>query len=132
MGLAANWLSPRRLLSGSMVAVALCTAGALAWRGDPVAWFLIAASAAGQGVSALAWIAVGSYFGRRSFGTLVGMMTVCYGVSGLIFPAAAGAAFDRTGTFTPTLAIALALQVVSALAFFLVRPPAAGDDGAAV
>ena len=132
MGLAANWLSPRRLLSGSMVAVALCTAGALAWRGDPVAWFLIAASAAGQGVSALAWIAVGSYFGRRSFGTLVGMMTVCYGVSGLIFPAAAGAAFDRTGTFTPTLAIALALQAVSALAFFLVRPPASEGDGAAV
>ena len=130
MGLAANWLSPRRLLSGSMVAVALGTAGALAWRGDPVAWFLIAASAAGQGVSALAWIAVGSYFGRRSFGTLVGMMTVCYGISGLIFPAAAGAAFDRTGTFTPALAIALALQVASALAFFLVRPPAARDDGA--
>ena len=131
MGLAANWLSPRRLLGASMLVVALCTAGALAWRGDPVAWFLIAASAAGQGVSALAWIAVGAYFGRRSFGTLVGMMTVCYGVSGLIFPAAAGAAFDRTGTFTPALALVLALQVVSALAFFLVRPPASGDDAAA-
>ena len=128
MGLAANWLSPRRLLGASMLLVALCTAGALAWRGDPVAWFLIAASAAGQGVSALAWIAVGAYFGRRSFGTLVGLMTVCYGVSGLIFPAAAGAAFDRTGTFTPALMLVLALQVVSALAFFLVRPPASGDD----
>ena len=97
MGLAATWVSPRWMLSGAMAMVALCTVAALLLRGDAVAWFLILSSATGQGVSSLAWITVGEYFGRQSFGTLVGLMTVFYGVSGLIVPAAAGSVFDRTG-----------------------------------
>ena len=123
MGLAAAWLAPRWLLGGSMAAVALCTGGALLLRGDAAAWLLIAASALGQGVSSASWIALGSYFGRRSFGTLVGMITVAYGVSGLIFPSLAGAAFDRTGNFTLVLLTIAALQGVSAGAFALVRRP---------
>ena len=123
MGLAAAWLAPRWLLGGSMAAVALCTAGALLLRGDAAAWLLIAASALGQGVSSASWIALGSYFGRRSFGTLVGMITVAYGVSGLIFPSLAGAAFDRTGNFTLVLLTIAALQGVSAGAFAMVRRP---------
>ena len=123
MGLAAGWLAPRWLLGGSMAAVALCTGGALLLRGDAAAGLLIAASALGQGVSSASWIALGSYFGRRSFGTLVGMITVAYGVSGLIFPSLAGAAFDRTGNFTLVLLTIAALQGVSAGAFALVRRP---------
>ena len=78
MGLAATWVSPRWMLSGAMTVVALCTVAALLLQGDAVAWFLIASSATGQGVSSLAWITVGEYFGRRSFGTLVGLMTVLW------------------------------------------------------
>ena len=66
MGLAAMWVSPRWMLSGAMAAVAVCTVAALLLRGDAVAWFLIISSATGQGVSSLAWITVGEYFGRRS------------------------------------------------------------------
>ena len=124
MGLAASWIAPRWLLGGSMAAVAVCTGGALLLRGDAAAGLLIAASALGQGVSAASWIALGSYFGRRSFGTLVGMITVAYGVSGLIFPSLAGSAFDRTGSFTLALVVVAALQAVSAGAFLLMRRPA--------
>ena len=123
MGLAASWIAPRHLLGGSMAAAALCTGAALLLRGDATAGLLIAASAIGQGVSASAWIALGSYFGRRSFGTLVGMITVAYGVSGLIFPSLAGAAFDWTGSFTLTLLTVAGLQAASAGAFALVRQP---------
>ena len=124
MGLAASWAPPRWLLAGGMLAVSAGTAGALALGGDGVAWLLIMGSALGQGVNAVAWITVGEYFGRRSFGTLVGVMTVFYGISGLAIPALAGAAFDRTGSFGPALAIVVALQVLSACAFALVRRPA--------
>ncbi len=131
MGLAALWVAPRWLLGGGMIVVALCTIAALLLGGDTVAWFLIIASATGQGTSALAWIAVGEYFGRRSFGTLVGMMTVFYGVSGLIVPAVAGSVFDRTGSFLPVLAVLAVLQALSAASFFLVRRPAARAAAAA-
>ena len=130
MGLAATWVSPRLMLRLAMAVVTLCTVAALVVRGDAAAWFLIISSAAGQGVSSLAWITVGEYFGRRSFGTLVGLMTVFYGVSGLIVPALAGAAFDRTGSFVPVLVVVGILQAVSAGSFALVKRPAidANDD----
>ena len=124
MGLAALWVAPRWLLSAAMVVVTLCTLAALMMQGDRVAWFLIVASAAGQGVSSIAWITVGEYFGRRSYGTLVGVMTVFYGTSGLIVPALAGSVFDRTGSFVPVLAVAAGLQAVAAASFLLVRRPA--------
>ena len=126
MGLAALWIPPRWLLSAAMVVVTLCTIAALAVQGDRVAWFLIVASAAGQGVSSIAWITVGEYFGRRSYGTLVGVMTVFYGTSGLIVPAVAGSVFDRTGSFVPVLAAAAIMQAVAAGSFLLVKRPA-GD-----
>ena len=128
MGLAALWIAPRWLLSAAMVVVTLCTLAALMMQGDRVAWFLIVASAAGQGVSSIAWITVGEYFGRRSYGTLVGVMTVFYGTSGLIIPAVAGSVFDRTGSFVPVLAVAAGLQAVAATSFLLVKRPA--DDTA--
>ena len=128
MGLAALWIAPRWLLSAAMVVVTFCTLAALIMQGDRVAWFLIVASAAGQGVSSIAWITVGEYFGRRSYGTLVGVMTVFYGTSGLIIPAVAGSVFDRTGSFVPVLATAAVLQGVAAASFLLVKRPA--DDTA--
>lgn len=124
MGLAAMWVAARWLLSAAMVVVALCTTAALLMQGDRVAWFLIAASAAGQGVSSIAWITVGEYFGRRSYGSLVGVMTVFYGTSGLIVPALAGSVFDRTGSFMPVLLTAAAAQGIAAASFLLVRRPA--------
>ena len=123
MGIAAMWASPRWLLSGAMALVALCSVAVLLLDGDTVAWFLILSSATGQGVSSLAWITVGEYFGRRSFGTLVGVMTLFYGISGPIVPAAAGLVFDRTGSFIPVLVAVGVLQAVSAAAFLLAKRP---------
>ena len=123
MGLAATWISPRWLLTGSMLAVVLCSLGALLWSGETVAWFLILASGIGQGVSTVAWLTVGTYYGRRSFGTLIGMMTLFYGISGLIMPALAGSVFDRTGSFVPVLVVVGVLQAVSAGSFTRARRP---------
>ena len=123
MGLAATWVSPRWLLSGAMAVVTVCSVAALLLDGDAVAWFLIIAAATGQGVSSLAWITVGEYFGRRSFGTLVGVMTLFYGISGPVVPAAAGWVFDRTGSFVPVLVAVGVLQAISASAFVLAKRP---------
>ena len=124
MGIAASLLPPRLLLGGGMVVAMLCTAAVLIFSGERVAWFLILSSAIGQGVSALAWLAVGEYFGRRSFGTLVGMMTVCYGISGLIVPAAAGSVFDRFDSFVPVLLVIGPLQFIAASTLFMAKRPA--------
>ena len=131
MGLAAMWVSPRWLLSGAMALVALCTVAALLMDGDAVAWLLIVSAAAGQGVSSLAWITVGEYFGRRSFGTLVGVMILFYGICGPVVPGAAGWVFDRTGSFVPVLVAVTILQAVSAASFLLARRPTATHAGGA-
>ena len=132
IGLAAAWASPRWLLSGAMALVALCSVATLLLDGDRVAWFLIVSSATGQGVSSLAWITVGEYFGRRSFGTLVGVMTLFYGISGPIVPAAAGWVFDRTGSFVPVVVAVGVMQGMSAGAFLLAKRPYDGRADAPV
>lgn len=128
MSLATARIPPRWLLSGAMALVALCTVAALLLDGDAVAWCLIVSSATGQGVSAIAWITVGEYFGRRSFGTLVGVMILFYGISGPIVPAAAGWVFDQTGSFVPVLIAVAVLQAVSAGSFLLARRPGTGRE----
>ena len=86
MGLGAMWVPSRWLLFGGMSVGALGTAAFLLGSGYGAAAMFVVSIAATEGIATLGWLAVGEYFGRRSFGSLVGIMTVCFGVGSLAAP----------------------------------------------
>ena len=76
-----------------------------------------------EGVSALNWIAVGDYFGRRSFASLVGIMTVFHSTGALIVPVVSGWIFDQTQSYALVLLIVSPVILVSGVAFAFARRP---------
>ena len=129
MGLAATVMPSRWLLCGGMAVGALGTVTFLLWSGYPAAAMFVLSIAATEGIATLGWLAVGEYFGRRSFGSLVGIMTVCFGVGSLAAPVAAGWVFDQTGTYATALLAAAPLQLASGLCYLLARRPAVPTAG---
>lgn len=123
MGLAAMAVPSRWLLFGGMTVGAVGVGGFLALSGYPAAAMFVLSIAATEGIATLGWLAVGEYFGRRSFGSLVGIMTVSFGAGSLAAPVAAGWVFDRTGAYEIALVVAAVLQLASGGCYFLARRP---------
>ena len=124
MGLAAMVVPSRWLLFGGMTIGAVGSAVFLLWTGYPAAAMFVVSIAATEGVATLGWLAVGEYFGRRSFGSLVGIMTVCFGAGSLAAPVAAGWIFDRTGEYGIALVVAAVMQLASGVCYLVARRPA--------
>ena len=123
MGLAAMVVPSRWLLFGGMTIGAVGSAVFLLWTGYPAAAMFVVSIAATEGVATLGWLAVGEYFGRRSFGSLVGIMTVCFGAGSLAAPVAAGWIFDRTGEYGIALVVAAVMQLASGVCYLVARRP---------
>jgi cyanate permease len=77
-----------------------------------------------QGSSTLHWVALGNYFGRASFATLMGIMSTCFNIGMLLTPLYAGWIFDRTGSYDLVLLTFLPIYGASALTCLLLRKPA--------
>ena len=125
MGLAATWIPSRWLLIFGMTLGALGTAAFIVGSGYWAAAMFVLSIAATEGIATLGWLAVGEYFGRRSFGSLVGIMTVSFGLGSLIAPAAAGWVFVETGTYAAALIAAAVMQLLSGICYVMARQPAA-------
>ena len=123
MGLAATWIPSRWLLIGGMSIGVIGTVAFVAGSGYGAAVMFVLSIAATEGIATLGWLAVGEYFGRRSFGSLVGIMTVSFGLGSLVAPAAAGWIFAQTGTYGAALLAAAGMQLASGLCYFLARRP---------
>ena len=123
MGLAAMVVPSRWLLFGGMTIGAVGSVIFLLWTGYPAAAMFVMSIAATEGVATLGWLAVGEYFGRRSFGSLVGIMTVSFGAGSLAAPVAAGWIFDLTGEFGIALVVAAVMQLASGVCYLLARRP---------
>ena len=124
MGLTAMVVASRWLLFGGMTVGAVAAVSFLALSGYPAAAMFVLSIAATEGIATLGWLAVGEYFGRRSFGSLVGIMTVSFGVGSLAAPVAAGWVFDRTGEYGIALIAAAVMQLGSGVCYLLARRPA--------
>ncbi len=129
MGLAAMVVPSRWLLFGGMTIGAVGSVVFLSWTGYPAAAMFVMSIAATEGVATLGWLAVGEYFGRRSFGSLVGIMTVCFGAGSLAAPVAAGWIFDRTGEYGVALLAAAAMQLASGVCYLVARRPGGNLQG---
>ena len=123
MGLAAMAAPSRWLLFGGMTVGAVGAGLFLVFSGYPAAAMFVLSIAATEGVATLGWLAVGEYFGRRSFGSLVGIMTVSFGAGSLVAPVAAGWVFDRTGEYGIALIAAAAMQLGSGVCYLMARRP---------
>ena len=123
MGLAATWIPSRWLLIVGMSVGTVGTAAFIVGSGYGAAAMFVLSIAATEGIATLGWLAVGEYFGRRSFGSLVGIMTVSFGLGSLVAPAAAGWIFVQTGTYASALLVAAGMQLASGLCYFLARKP---------
>ena len=63
------------------------------------------------------------YFGPGLFGRMSGRLYTAWGLAGIVGPWVAGAAFDRTGSYTPAIAVAACAMAAGAV-LSLALPPA--------
>jgi sugar phosphate permease len=82
-------------------------------------WIAVIFMAGMLGTFPLAWAATGEAVGRRSFGTIRGVMTALMIFTTTPMPAIAGNIFDRTGTYTMAIWIIIAAAAVSAVLLML-------------
>ena len=106
-----------------MVAAAMACVSLLFLGGDLGVVIFVLLMAVEQGCSTLNWVALGNYFGRRSFATLMGIMSTCFNIGMLISPIYAGVLFDRTHTYTVVLFTFIPIYVASGIFFLLSRRP---------
>ena len=92
----------------------------------PGTWIIfpfVAGMAVLEGASVLNWVLVGNIFGRRSFATLTGIISIFYSAGMMLSPLFLGWMVDRTGGYTESLLILTGLYAVSAALFAIVRSP---------
>ena len=111
------------LLGGGMVAAAAAIFCLLVLEGNTAVFLFVVLMAVEQGGSTLNWVALGNYFGRASFATLMGIMSTCFNIGMLISPIYAGLVFDRTGSYNLVLLTFVPLYLSSGYLFLISRRP---------
>ena len=129
MRLVAGFLGDRvplqPMMGGGMVAAALAVLAMLVLDGNKAVYLFVILMAVEQGGSTLNWVALGDYFGRTSFATLMGIVSTAFNLGMLVSPIYAGYVFDQTGSYTVVLVSFLPIYLVSGVFFLIVRKPTA-------
>lgn len=86
-------------------------------------YFFVLSVAFAEGTIPLNWVLVGDFFGRKSFATLRGLMSMVYSTGVFLSPIYAGWVFDTTGSYQITLVAFSAIFVVSASVFAMLKHP---------
>ncbi|MDY6856138.1 MAG: MFS transporter [Thermodesulfobacteriota bacterium] len=66
---------------------------------------------------------VGSFFGNNSLAEIIGVLSTCLGISGMIGPIAGGYIYDRMGSYTLAFLLAFASYFIAFLFSIIVTPP---------
>jgi len=129
MRLVAGFLGDRvplqPMMGGGMVAAALAVLAMLVLDGNKAVYLFVILMAVEQGGSTLNWVALGNFFGRTSFATLMGIVSTAFNLGMLVSPIYAGYVFDQTGSYTVVLVSFLPIYLVSGAFFLMVRKPKA-------
>lgn len=83
----------------------------------PYLYFLPIGLAITMGTVPLNWALIGDFFGRKSFGTLRGIMGIGNGLGTFLSPIYAGWVFDSTGSYAPALGTFIIIHLLAALLF---------------
>ncbi len=74
-----------------------------------------------MGTVPLNWALIGDFFGRRSYGTIRGIMVVGTGLGTFLSPIYAGWTFDRSGSYSLTLWTFFAVHLLAGVLFFVLH-----------
>ncbi len=75
------------------------------------------------GTAPLNWSLIGDFFGRKSYGTLRGMMGLGYGFFTFFSPIYAGWMHDRTGSYASVLLLFCGILLLSSILFLFLQYP---------
>ena len=127
MRLAAGYLGDhiplQPMMGGGMVAASLAVVAMLVMDGNTAVYLFVVLMAVEQGGSTLNWVALGNFFGRTSFATLMGIISTAFNLGMLVSPIYAGYMFDRTGSYTVVLISFLPIYLASGVFFLMTRKP---------
>ena len=113
------------MMGSGMGAAALATLALLIVDGNIAVYLVVVMMAIEQGTSSLNWVSLGNFFGRSSFATLMGMISVVFNIGMLISPIYAGLMFDRSGSYTLVLLSFLPIYIAAGVFFSMTRKPKA-------
>ena len=111
------------MMGAGMVAAALAVVAMLVMDGNTAVYLFVGFMAIEQGTSSLNWVSLGNFFGRTSFATLMGLISVAFNIGMLITPIYAGLVFDRTGSYTVVLVSFLPIYLAAGAFFLMTRKP---------
>ena len=126
LGIAGGYFSARWLLFVGMVTGAIGTLFIFLFSGGTAAVIFVTGLAVVEGVATTNWLVVGQYFGRKRFGSLVGIMTVFHSLGSLLSPVISGWVFDSTHSYSGVLLAAAPLFLLGGVAFLMARKPGSG------
>src|SRR3972149_276347 len=72
-----------------------------------------------MGTVPLNWALIGDFFGRRSYGTIRGIMGIGYGLGTFLSPIYAGWVFDRKGNYSEVLLTFMLIHLAAASLFII-------------
>lgn len=122
-GFAGQKLPFQPMLVGGLLASALAMSLIIGIDGVWVLYPFVILLAVYEGTVVLQWLALGDYFGRKSYGTLTGIMRASDVVGSIMLPIYAGWIFDNTGSYTTSLVTLIAMMAAAALLIALARRP---------
>jgi len=129
MRLAAGYLGDhiplQPMMGGGMVAAGLAVVAMLVMDGNTAVYLFVVLMAVEQGGSTLNWVALGNFFGRTSFATLMGIISTAFNLGMLVSPIYAGYMFDRTSSYTVVLISFLPIYLARGVFFLMSRKPEA-------
>lgn len=111
------------MMGGGMGAAALAMLAMLTVDGNIAVYLFVVLMAIEQGTSSLNWVSLGNFFGRTSFATLMGMISVVFNIGMLISPIYAGLIFDRTDSYALVLLSFLPIYLAAGVFFLITRKP---------
>ena len=111
------------LLCASMALGGLATLCLLGLEGNLAVYVFVVLLALEQGGSTLNWVLLGNFFGRKSFATLMGIMSTCFNIGMLFTPIYAGWVFDTTDSYRLVLLTFTPFYGLAALFYLGVRRP---------
>ena len=117
-----SW-SRTKILSGGMALGALCLILLQNANSLLILWVFISIFSFVEGLSALNWALVGDFFGRKRFATLRGILSLVYSWGMILMPVIAGTIYDRTDSYNIVIWIFMAMYVVGAIIFLIIRKP---------
>lgn len=119
-----DFLSPTRVMALALTINGLGLVGVIFADSAPVAYLCVVLLGVGYGAGYISEpVVFARFFGRAAFVGTAGVRAVIIGVAGFFAPTWAGAAADRTGSYSPALAVLAAACFVGAVAIALCRPP---------